>query len=269
MNSRVVTIAAGEDLIESLTKPEAGWAQASGHVEGVELKAAGESTDPTRALRGRWTLVSLVGPTSGPFTATLSRATDTGLELVGGTLVRARSAGVNAWLVTAGAPAIATPIASTSQNPSTMTASSYASPPPRAAEPARVVEVAPSTPADRRTVSSTDRAATPPAAPTPAPATSQPEAARPVGWNAVATASELAAEQAEADEDAKSPHRGDLIDHFAFGLCEVVTEEGDRLKLRDIRGPGRIREIVPEMLIIKGPTVHESGKRLFRLLQRS
>jgi hypothetical protein len=63
------------------------------------------------------------------------------------------------------------------------------------------------------------------------------------------------------------PGRADLVEHFAFGLCEVLKVEGDRLVLRDLRGPGRIREIASEKLSITGPVEHD-GKRLFKLSRR-
>jgi hypothetical protein len=72
----------------------------------------------------------------------------------------------------------------------------------------------------------------------------------------------------DEDEDADAlPERGDLVEHFAFGVCEVLSVTGDRLVLRDLRAPGRIREIASERLSITGPTEHQ-GKRLFRLMKR-
>jgi hypothetical protein len=69
------------------------------------------------------------------------------------------------------------------------------------------------------------------------------------------------------DVDEVAPERGDLVEHFAFGICEVLSMTGDRLVLRDLRGAGRIREIASERLTISGPTEHD-GKRLFRLSRR-
>ena len=52
------------------------------------------------------------------------------------------------------------------------------------------------------------------------------------------------------DLDSPVPEAGDLVEHFAFGTCEVVKSDGDRLHLRDLRAgkEGRIREIALEML---------------------
>lgn len=71
----------------------------------------------------------------------------------------------------------------------------------------------------------------------------------------------------EPEEDEPVPERGDLVEHFAFGRAEVLSIEGDRLVLRDLYGPGRIREIALDRLSVKGPLEHD-GKRLFRLDKR-
>ncbi|HTQ03550.1 MAG TPA: hypothetical protein VMI54_06825 [Polyangiaceae bacterium] len=63
------------------------------------------------------------------------------------------------------------------------------------------------------------------------------------------------------------PERGDLVEHFAFGICEVLAVTGDRLTLRDLRGQGRTREIALERLSVNGPVEHD-GRRLFRLSRR-
>jgi hypothetical protein len=94
------------------------------------------------------------------------------------------------------------------------------------------------------------------AAPAPAPA----------GWAAAARA--VAADLAEEEDEPQRPERGDLVRHFAFGLCEVLQDTGDRLKLRDLNGPGRIREIALDMLEI-GPPVEQNGKRVFKLSRKS
>lgn len=69
------------------------------------------------------------------------------------------------------------------------------------------------------------------------------------------------------DESTPLPERGDLVEHFAFGICEVLTVTGERIVLRDLRGPGRIREIASDRLTVTGPTEHD-GKRLYRLTRK-
>ncbi len=60
---------------------------------------------------------------------------------------------------------------------------------------------------------------------------------------------------------------GDLVDHFAFGLCDVLMSDGERLKMRDKHGPGRIREVAVAMLEVTRAPGRE-GKRCFRLMKR-
>lgn len=98
----------------------------------------------------------------------------------------------------------------------------------------------------------------------PAQATALPPAA--AGWAAAARA--VAADLTEEDQEPERPERGDLVRHFAFGLCEVLQDTGDRLKLRDLNGPGRIREIALDMLEIAAP-VEQNGKRVFKLSRKS
>lgn len=86
------------------------------------------------------------------------------------------------------------------------------------------------------------------------------------GWAAAAQA--VAADLAEEDDEPQRPERGDLVRHFAFGLCEVLQDTGDRLKLRDLHGPGRIREIAVDMLEISPAPAH-NGKRVFKLSRKS
>lgn len=86
------------------------------------------------------------------------------------------------------------------------------------------------------------------------------------GWAAVAYAA--AADLTEEDHEPERPQRGDWVRHFAFGLCEVLQDTGDRLKLRDLHGPGRIREIAVEMLEISPPT-EQGGKRVFKLSRKA
>jgi len=100
-------------------------------------------------------------------------------------------------------------------------------------------------------------------APEPKPAPPAPVAS---GWAAAAHAA--AADLAEEDAEPARPERGDLVRHFAFGLCEVLQDTGDRLKLRDLHGPGRIREIALDMLEI-APPVEQNGKRVFKLSRKS
>jgi predicted DNA-binding protein with PD1-like motif len=48
-------------------------------------------------------------------------------------------------------------------------------------------------------------------------------------------------------DDGPFPEAGDMVEHFAFGTCEVLKSDGDRLHLK-VGKDGRIREIALEML---------------------
>jgi predicted DNA-binding protein with PD1-like motif len=68
------------------------------------------------------------------------------------------------------------------------------------------------------------------------------------------------------DLDAIVPEAGDSVDHFAFGRCDVVRSDGDRLHLK-VHKDGRIREIALEMLRVT--RLEDSGaKRRFKLERR-
>jgi predicted DNA-binding protein with PD1-like motif len=49
------------------------------------------------------------------------------------------------------------------------------------------------------------------------------------------------------DDDGPFPKTGDIVEHFAFGTCEVIKGDGDRLHLR-VGKDERMREIALEML---------------------
>lgn len=46
------------------------------------------------------------------------------------------------------------------------------------------------------------------------------------------------------------PEEGDAVEHFAFGSCDVVKSDGDRLHLK-VRKDGRVKEIALEMLRVQ------------------
>lgn len=86
-------------------------------------------------------------------------------------------------------------------------------------------------------------------------------------WAAAAAAAASAQAEPEEEEEPGTPERGDLVHHFAFGWCEVLRVNGERLMLRDLKGPGRIREIIVDVLDVAGPS-EKDGKRAFKLTRR-
>jgi len=111
-------------------------------------------------------------------------------------------------------------------------------------------------------------AAPPRVAPTPSSPVNEPVTPVPADWARAALASAAARRAAEAEHEVLVPEPGDLVQHFAFGLCEVLMGDDERLKMRDVDGPGRIREIRLDMLRVTGPGERD-GKRLYRLERKS
>jgi len=101
--------------------------------------------------------------------------------------------------------------------------------------------------------------------PAPAPA---PEPKVASSWASAALETAAATREAdEPDDEPEMPGPGDLVRHFAFGLCEVLMGDDERLKIRDLHGPGRIRGIRLDVLAVGVPT-EQDGKRVFRLDRR-
>ncbi len=69
--------------------------------------------------------------------------------------------------------------------------------------------------------------------------------------------------RAETDVDQPFPEAGDVVEHFAFGRCEVIKSDGDRLHVKLARD-GRIREIALEMLKVI-PMDAVDGHKRYRL----
>jgi hypothetical protein len=82
-------------------------------------------------------------------------------------------------------------------------------------------------------------------------------------------ASDLAdARAAEEEEEAGDPPRfGDRVDHFVFGLCDVMVLNGERMKIRALQG-GKLREIHLSAVRVMKPT-ELGGQRIFKLVRRT
>ena len=63
------------------------------------------------------------------------------------------------------------------------------------------------------------------------------------------------------------PQAGDMVEHFAFGTCEVIKSDGDRLHLK-VHKDGRIREIALQMLKVARLDDSAEGRRRFKLERR-
>ena len=69
------------------------------------------------------------------------------------------------------------------------------------------------------------------------------------------------------DEADEAPKYGDRVDHFVFGLCDVMVVREERMKIRDASGHGRLREIHLRAVKVLKPTV-EDRRRVFKLARR-
>jgi hypothetical protein len=218
-STRLAFIAPGHELLEAIAQfPETdGWLQGVGYVDGAELRVAADNGETVIRLSGRFNLLSLAGPRGGPFTVTLARMSEPGIQVFGGELVSSRSAGVNLSLL----------LGTRSAN---------------------VPVSAPAIPV-RPAFAGVAGAAT---------------------WASAASTSAAARAARDKTEhvDEPVPEAGDWVEHFAFGLCEVLTSDGDRLRIRDLEGPKRVREVALSMLRVTGPT-DSDGKRLYQLVRRA
>jgi predicted DNA-binding protein with PD1-like motif len=227
----------------------AGWLRASGVLHDVRLRGLGGGV--TRSLTGAVQVVMLdgsigmgQGDVSCGLRALLARETDTGLETLAGEIVEARVGALEVMVT-----ALDDVSAARAPHPSGVslldTIASESS--PAVAQPA--TPRAPPAPAP---VAEPELAAKP-AIPKPSPTFSggaiPPRPVRPV----------------VEEEEHIYPDAGDVVEHFAFGRCEVVKSDGDRLHLR-LGKDGRIKEIALEMLKVTPlPPVEGATGKHFKL----
>ncbi|HVU04438.1 MAG TPA: hypothetical protein VHE30_21920 [Polyangiaceae bacterium] len=98
----------------------------------------------------------------------------------------------------------------------------------------------------------------------PAAKSAPPAATAPTGWAALA---EIKPEEDPDEESDELPKYGDRVQHGVFGLCDVMVVRGDRMKIRDVHGTGRMREVHVGAFKILRPIVRD-GKRVFRLAKK-
>lgn len=251
----------------------AGWMRASGVLSDVQIRV-GKASSPRR-IAGPVQVVMLegsVGLSEGDVSCGLriviARETESGgLETIAGDLVEAR---VNALEVHV--TAFDDVVATRQLDPSGVwlldaTSSSVPATPPVAAAPARApaapapapppppVVVTPAPAPMQSGFGAVVRAneaqvhAQPPPQATPAPSPAPPPAARPSPTfsNSNAMPARIAKPVTPEEDEQAIPEPGDVVEHFAFGRCEVVKTDGDRLHVR-LPKDLRVKEIALEML---------------------
>ncbi len=227
MTTKLVTLGQGTllpDALLTLTSGEA-WVRATGTLSEIELRPGGGAE--RRAINGPVELLSLEGivtPDGGRrLRVLLSRTSDMGQQLLAGELLVAvvlDSLDVCLW-----------------EADETRRASSAARPELDALPPTRAM--APSSPgfgAAPSFASAIEASAARPAPP-----------ARPSAPNVGSATIPARPARPAAVEQTIFPDAGDRAEHFAFGSCEIIKSDGDRLHLR-LDKDGRIKEIAIEML---------------------
>jgi predicted DNA-binding protein with PD1-like motif len=280
-----------------------GWMRASGVLSDVELKVVdprgGTSAAPQR-IAGPVQVVTLegsIGLSEGDVSCgmrvVLSRETDAGFETIAGDLV---SASVNVlealitafdeitgtrqldasgvWFLdpTAGGAVVQSPPLPRGVPAGLPTADTSPAPArPSAEAPARSAFAS----GFGETVRASEAEATRAAAPAPPqqqqqqqPKPAAPKPSSTFSGGATAMPTRIARPIKPEEEEQAVPEPGDYVDHFAFGRCEVVKTDGDRLHLR-LGKDQRIKEIALEMLRVS-PLPAEEGQtgKFFRLARK-
>lgn len=247
----------------------AGWMRASGVLHDVKIRAIGANAP--RTLTGALQAITIegsVGLSQGDVTvglrAVLSRETDNGLETIAGEIVEAR-VGALEVVVTAFDEVTATRQAGPGGvwllDP---TGSQQARPAPAPPAPAPSAPAAPAAPASPEPAPIAPAAiASPPS--DPELTKPSPPKPSPTFMSAAIPPRPVKPASTMPDEEQIYPDAGDVVEHFAFGRCEVVKSDGDRLHLR-LGKDGRIKEIALEMLKVTPlPPVEGAAGRHFKL----
>lgn len=242
----------------------AGWLRATGVLADVQLRALDPTTASfarARRISGPVQVVTLegsialsAGDVSCGLRAVLARETDAGLETIAGELVDARILSLEVLVLALDdLPSTPSPSPSPSQTRQPADVSATAPTPVQNRQPADISAAAPPAPAPVQNRQPADVSA---AAPSPAPA----PAPKPSPTFSSPTALPLRPVRPPQPEEEEQllPEAGDVVEHFAFGRCEVVKTDGDRLHVR-LGKDGRIKEIALEMLKVT-PLPLEDGQ---------
>jgi predicted DNA-binding protein with PD1-like motif len=264
----------------------AGWMRASGMLSDVQIRVASSNgpSSPPRRITGTVQVISMegsIGLANGDVSCglrvVLARETESGLETIAGDLVDARIEALEIMItafddVTAtrqldpsGAWVLDATAGATRPSPSPAAASP--APAPRAqgfAEVSRAPVEVPRVAAPVEAPRAAAPASVPPAATNAAP---RPSPTFSMG-SANAIPQRIARPVAAETEDDPVPEPGDVVEHFAFGRCEVVKTDGDRLHVR-LGKDQRIKEIALEMLKVT-PLPEEEGQtaRIWKLARK-
>lgn len=245
MTTRFLRVPEGVSLLPALRAESAGpaWVHAAGRLAAAELLAADGSA---LTLLGELVLVSLEGPIGGPLFALVQSCEPLGVRLAAGELVEAVTAAPFDACVVVGEHGAALHAAPATAPSAPARLPTPATPPAAASEPsfARAIAVS----AERPSAPSLYSGAQTLGQPIPA------RLARP--------------QVEEEEEETLAPESGDRVEHFAFGTCEVMKSDGERLHLR-LGKNGSIKEIALEMLKVSELPDDGGVGRRFKLERRT
>ena len=267
----LIRVDAGERLPDALTtvlRDEVvlcGSLRASGVLADIELRTyhAGLGTlAPPRRIQGPAHVLVLdgsIGLANGDVSlglrAVIARETESGVETLSGEIVTARVVALEA-IVTAlddivAARALDEKAGVWMLGEAKVTAAPAPKVAPAPPPPAPVKQVPPAPPSAPVLVSSA------PASPPPVQST---------GVSATPPAAIHRYTRPMVDDEVPFPEAGDVVEHFAFGTCDVVKSDGDRLHLRVQKDKdGRVKEIALEMLKVTALPPSETGQKHFKL----
>ena len=246
MSVRIVTIPEGADIVAAAKDYAAqgrGWARAAGPLSAVELRRAGHEA---QTLDGDLLLVSLEGPCEGPLVGLVSVRDPLSTHLVAGEVLAALASSTTSMCIMHESRgdqsgAVRSEASSTAAiAPAAPSLESQPSLPLPSHVPAREVDVPREPPPARISSPNVTLAQAIPARPTKA---------------------------AAAEDESLAPEAGDWVEHFAFGTCEVIKSDGDRLHLR-LGKDGKIKEIAVEMLKVTELPAGDRPCRRFKLERR-
>jgi hypothetical protein len=211
------TLTAGTSIVEALLGLGVP-ARVRGILRDPQIRSVRPSGDigPVRTLAGVWLVIHLESDSNGDVRGLLSREGDLGFEMAAGEIVDGRIVTAVATLFASSAA----PLAAAAQAP---VAERVVAPAPAPSAPAVAVAPSPAIPEARSSSPSVTDAQERGAMPLRPPTKKTTETEQP------------------------TPNPGDLVEHFAFGRCEVVKSDGDRLHLK-LGRDSRIKEIALEML---------------------
>jgi len=263
----------------------AGWMRASGVLSDVEVTVVdprgGATTTASRKIAGPVQVIALEGSVglaggdvSCGFRIVLAHATESGVETIAGDLVGGQiealevmitafdevtatrqldRAGV--WVLDA-TEGEARPSPAAAALPTAVTAPA---PPPAPAAPPQIMPSPTQSgfaELSRAPVEAPRAAPSPTTAPSVAPPAASPKPSPTFSPMNQAMPQRIARPVQAETEDDPVPEPGDTVEHFAFGRCEVVKSEGDRLHVR-LGKDQRIKEIALEMLKVSSLPLEE------------